>query len=132
MPACQACTEPDSLRSDAKGWLLWSRAVNANQVPLTAYPAPHPAAGIERVGDRLMAASPDDHLHQFVEDDDAPSLTAERIVELADGSRTVSEIATQIAEEFEGASLEQVTEDVRGFLGTLVERQVIVLHTHPL
>jgi hypothetical protein len=112
--------------------MLGCRAVNPNPVSLTAYPAPHPGAGIERVGDQLMAASPDDHLHRFVEDDETPSHTAERIVQLADGSRTVSQIARAISEEFEGASLEQVLEDVCEFLRVLVERHVLVLHTHPL
>ena len=101
-------------------------------VPLTSYPAPHPGAGIERVGDRLMAASPDDHLHHFVEEDDSPSHTAERVVQLADGSRTVSQIASVIASEFEGASLEQVQDDVRAFVGAMVSKQVLVLHDHPL
>ena len=99
---------------------------------LAAYPAPHPGAGIERVGGRLMAASPNDQLHHFVEEDDQPSHTAERIVELADGKRTVSEIARAIAGEFAGAPLEQVTEDVKAFVAMLVERQVFVLHDHPV
>ena len=101
-------------------------------VPEALYPAPHPGAGIERVGDRLMAASSDDHLHHFVEEDQSPSHTAERIVELADGSRTVRQIAEQLCAEFDGAELDQVLEDVVGFVGTLVERQVLVLHDHPL
>jgi hypothetical protein len=96
------------------------------------FPAPHPGAGIERVGDRLMAASSDDHLHHFIEEDQSPSHTAERIVELADGSRTVRQIADQLCTEFDGAELEQVLEDVKGFVETLVERQVLVLHDHPL
>lgn len=98
----------------------------------TLYPAPHPGAGIERVGERLMAASPDDHLHHFVEDDQSPSHTAERIVELADGTRTVQQIAEQLCAEFDGAELPQVLDDVRDFVGTLVERSVLVLHDHPL
>lgn len=98
---------------------------------LSAYPAPHPGAGIERVGGRLMAASPDEHLHHFVEADETPSYTAERILELADGTRSVAEIARRIAEEFEGAELAQVTEDVRHFVETLVRRQVLVLHASP-
>lgn len=99
---------------------------------LTSYPAPHPGAGIERVGGRLMAASPDDHLHHFVEDDETPSETAERIVELADGKRTVAEIAAVLAGEFEGAPLDVVTADVAEFVKILVERQVLALHSHPV
>jgi pyrroloquinoline quinone biosynthesis protein D len=79
-----------------------------------------------------MAASSNDQLHQFVEGDDTPSYTAERIVELADGRRTVGEIAAVIAEEFEGAALPEVQSDVSAFIGTLVERQVLVLHSHPV
>ncbi|MBS2026787.1 MAG: PqqD family peptide modification chaperone [Deltaproteobacteria bacterium] len=79
-----------------------------------------------------MAASPDDHLHHFVEEDESPSHTAERVVELADGSRTVAQIASTIVEEFEGATLEQVQDDVRAFVGAMVAKQVLVLHDHPL
>ena len=79
-----------------------------------------------------MAASPDDHLHHFVEEDDAPSETAERIVELSDGRRSVEEIARVIAGEFEGAPMATVQSDVAEFVRTLVERQVLVLHSHPI
>jgi hypothetical protein len=101
-------------------------------VPLSAFPAPHPGAGIERVGDRLMAASPDEYLHSFIDEQDAPSQTAERIVELADGRHTVGQIAEAVTAEFEGAVLEQVTCDVQGFIATLVAKHVLVLHAHPL
>jgi Coenzyme PQQ synthesis protein D (PqqD) len=95
------------------------------------YPAPHPDAGFERVDGRLMVASLDDMLHRFVEDDESPSYTAERIVELSDGTRTVRQIAAQIAEEFEGAAPEAIAADVRSFVSQLVEGGVLVLHNHP-
>ena len=95
------------------------------------YPAPHPEAGFERVDGRLLVASLDDMLHSFVEDDESPSYTAERIVELSDGSRTFQQIAHQIALEFEGASPEQVEAEVGSFVSELVQSKVLVLHNHP-
>jgi pyrroloquinoline quinone biosynthesis protein D len=99
---------------------------------LDLYPAPHPHTGIERVGERLLAASPDDHLHSFVESDESPSFTAERIVELSDGSRTVRQIARAIAQEFEGApALPEVEGEVAAFVESLITKLVLVLHDHP-
>jgi hypothetical protein len=97
------------------------------------YPAPHPLVGIERVGERLLAASANDELHSFVEDDDTRSHTAERIVELSDGQHTLRDIAAELHREFEGAPpLEQVEADVASFVEILVARQVLVVHNHPL
>ena len=97
------------------------------------YPAPHPRAGLERVGGRLLAVSIDDHLHSFVEDDDAPSYTAERIVELSDGHRTVRDIAAQIHAEFDAAPpLESIESDVVNFVTTLVARHVLVVMPQPI
>ena len=97
---------------------------------LKLYPAPHPDAGFERVDGHLLVASLDDMLHSFVEEDESPSYTAERIVELSDGSHTVEEIAAQIAREFEGAPLETVEADVKAFVAELVQGKVLVLHNH--
>jgi hypothetical protein len=68
-----------------------------------------------------------------VEDDEAPSHTAERIVELSDGKHSVRQIAEVLQHEFEGApALEQVQADVQSFVETLVAKQVLVVHDHPL
>jgi pyrroloquinoline quinone biosynthesis protein D len=100
---------------------------------LDLYPVPHPEVGIERVGGRLLAVSPDDHLHSFVAGDDAPSHTAERIVELSDGQRTVRQIAAALRDEFDEAPpLDAIEADVSAFVETLVARHVLVVHNHPL
>lgn len=91
------------------------------------YPAPHPEAGFERVDGRLLVASQDDMLHRFVEEDESVSFTAERIVELSDGSRTVEEIAAVIAREFEGAPLSEIEADVEAFVARLADGKVLVL-----
>lgn len=129
MNAARTVTGPRCVASRVNGRVPSVETILAD---LNAYPAPHPGAGIERVGDRLMAASSDDQLHTFVEDDEEPSYTAERIVELADGTRTVGEIAAAIASEFEGAPIEQIQADVQQFVGDLVARYVLVLHNHPV
>jgi hypothetical protein len=100
---------------------------------LDFYPAPHPRAGLERVGGRLLAVSIDDHLHSFVEDDEAPSYTAERIVELSDGRRTLRDIAALIQAEFDAAPpLESIESDVVSFVTTLVARHVLVVTPQPI
>jgi hypothetical protein len=98
---------------------------------LDLYPAPHPQAGIERVGGRLLAVSTDDHLHSFIDEDDAPSHTAERIVELSDGRHTVREIAAVVRGEFEDAPpLDAIEDDVVHFVTTLVARHVLIVTPH--
>lgn len=96
------------------------------------YPAPHPEAGFERVDGRLLVASRDDMLHRFVEEDESVSFTAERIVELSDGSRTTQEIAATIAREFEGAPLSTVEADVEAFVAELVQSKVLTLSDRPV
>jgi hypothetical protein len=108
-----------------------SEGIGGNSL-LDLFPAPHPQAGIERVGGRLLAVSNDDHLHSFVEDGDAPSHTAERIVELSDGKRSVRQIAAALRDEFDHAPpLDVVEADVASFVETLVAKHVLVVHDHP-
>ena len=100
---------------------------------LDLYPAPHPEAGIERVGGRLLAVSTDDHLHSFIEDDDTPSHTAERIVELSDGRHTVREIAAVVRGEFDDAPpLGAIEDDVVNFVNVLVARHVLIVTPHAM
>jgi pyrroloquinoline quinone biosynthesis protein D len=79
-----------------------------------------------------MAATADDYLHTFADEDDTASLTGERIVELADGTRSIEAIARQIQSEFEGCALEQAMADVETFVSLLVDRQILVLQEQPV
>jgi pyrroloquinoline quinone biosynthesis protein D len=89
-------------------------------------PRPNPEAALERVGGRWMVATPDDQLHYFVEEGgDEPSAVGDRIIDLADGSRTVREIAAAICSEFEVDETTALT-DTREFVGQLLERRVLV------
>jgi pyrroloquinoline quinone biosynthesis protein D len=80
---------------------------------------------MERVGGRLLIASQDDRLHYFAFEDDAPSEVGERIVELADGKRTVREIAQALTEEYE-IDLETAVADTAAFVLQLIEKQVLI------
>lgn len=94
---------------------------------LDQVPRVHPETGVQRVGGRLMAASPDDQLHTF--EDEATgevSEVAERIVDLADGNRTVSQIVDAICEEFE-VTREVCEADTVAFVKLLVDRKVLIL-----
>ena len=77
------------------------RIIPARDELLAATPKLHPEAGMQRVGGRLLAAAPDDFLHTFEDEQGEVSDVAERIVELADGSRTVSQIVDALCSEYE-------------------------------
>ena len=80
---------------------------------------------MERVGGRWMVATPDDQLHYFVaEGGEDPSDVGDRILDLADGTRTVREIATAICSEFE-VDEETALRDTADFVFQLVERKVL-------
>ncbi len=93
---------------------------------LSATPKLHPEAGLQRVDGRLLAAGPDDFLHTFEDEDGQVSEVAERIVELADGSRTVAQIVDALCVEFE-VDPKRCTADTLEFLTLLVKRQLLVL-----
>ena len=93
---------------------------------MDAVPRLHPDTGIQRVGGRLLAAGPPNALHTFYDDAGEPSEVAERIVELADGRRTLREIVAVLLDEF-GVEPEVCARDASGFVQTLVQRQVLVL-----
>jgi len=88
--------------------------------------ARHPDAGFQRVDNRLLAASPDDFLHLFEGEDGEASEVAERIVELADGTRTIAEITDVLCSEFE-VERDRCRADTAGFIELLVERQLLVI-----
>lgn len=95
-------------------------------VPLTAVPKHHPDAAVQKVAGRWMAATADDHLHTFEEDDGQASDVGERIIELVDGVRTVDAIVTVLTDEFD-VSRDICESDTREFIGLLVRKQVLVL-----
>ena len=88
-------------------------------------PRLHPDVGVQRVGGRLMAAGPGDHLHTFEDESGEVSEVAERIVELTDGKRTVAQIVEALCAEFE-VDREVCASDTKAFIESLVERQVFV------
>ncbi len=93
---------------------------------MDAVPRLHPDAGVQRVGDRMLAVGLDDTLHTFEDEDGAVSEVAERILELVDGRRTVADIVTVLCEEFE-VEPEACRMDTLVFVSLLVEKKVLVL-----
>ena len=86
----------------------------------------HPDAGFQRINDRLLAAGPDDFLHLFEDEAGHVSEVAERIVELADGTRTNQQIVDELCREFDVAP-ERCRADTASFIRLLIERQLLVL-----
>src|ERR1700687_3677957 len=86
----------------------------------------HPDAGFQRVDDRLLVAGPDDFLHTFEDECGELSDVGERIVELADGTRTVAQIADVLCGEFE-VEPDQCRADTVEFIRLLVDRHLLVL-----
>jgi pyrroloquinoline quinone biosynthesis protein D len=93
---------------------------------MDAVPRVHPRTGVERVGDRLLALGPDDQLHSFEDEAGAASEVAERIVALADGTRTLGRIVDALCEEFD-VGREQCARDAVQFVRLLTEKKVLVL-----
>jgi pyrroloquinoline quinone biosynthesis protein D len=93
---------------------------------MSAVPRLHAEAGVQRVGGRLLAVGPDEHLHTFEDAAGEVSEVAERIVELVDGRRTVADIVDTLCEEFE-VERGVCREDTLAFLRLLVEKKVLVL-----
>lgn len=86
----------------------------------------HPHAGVERVGGRLVAVGPDDFLHAFEDQAGQVSPVAERIVELADGTRTLGRIVDALCDEFD-VERARCASDALQFVKLLVEKKVLVL-----
>jgi len=86
----------------------------------------HPNAAVQKVGDRLLAVGPGDLLHVFEEETGEASSVAERIIELADGTRTLEMIAKTLCAEFE-VDLQACVSDTVAFAKLLVERQLLIV-----
>ncbi|HEX5750464.1 MAG TPA: PqqD family protein [Archangium sp.] len=93
---------------------------------MAAVPRLHPEAGVQRVGDRMLAVGPDDTLHTFEDEGGEVSEVAERILELVDGCRTVGDIVAVLCEEFE-VEPARCREDTVFFVRLLVDKKVLVL-----
>ena len=93
---------------------------------MDAIPRVHPEAGVERVGERLLALGPDDELHSFEDESGDVSAVAERIVELSDGTRTLGRIVDALCEEFD-VPREVCARDAAEFVKLLIEKKVLVL-----
>ena len=93
---------------------------------MDAVPRLHPDAGVQRVGDRMLAVCPDDTLHTFEDEGGEVSEVAERILELVDGRRTLGDIVAALCEEFE-VEPAMCREDTVSFVRLLVDKQVLVL-----
>ena len=93
---------------------------------MSAVPRLHAEAGVQRVGGRLLAVGPDEHLHTFEDASGEVSEVAERIVELVDGRRTVAQIVDLLCAEFE-VEPRVCREDTVAFVRLLVEKKLLVL-----
>lgn len=80
--------------------------------------------GIQRVGERLLAATATHRLFRFEHGDGAPSVVAERIVELADGQRRLIDIVDALCAEFDVDRGQCTTETCR-FVEQLVTHEVL-------
>lgn len=93
-------------------------------------PRLNPEMGLERVAGRLMAAGNSNVLHLFEEASGERSEVGERIAELCDGSRTVTEVVSVLCQEFE-VEREVCQADALAFVSLLVSRQVLTLDAAP-
>lgn len=93
---------------------------------MDAVPRLHPEAGVQRVGDRVLAVGPGDFLHTFEDEGGAVSEVAERILELVNGRRTLGDIVAALCEEFE-VEPGVCREDTVAFVRLLVDKKVLVL-----
>lgn len=93
---------------------------------MAAVPRLHPEAGVQRVGDRMLAVGPEDTLHTLEDARGEVSEVGERILELVDGRRTVGDIVAVLCEEFE-VEPSRCGEDTAAFIRLLVDKKVLVL-----
>lgn len=77
-----------------------------------------------------MAAGNADVLHLFEEPWGERSEVGERIVELCDGTRSVSEVVSVLCDEFE-VDRDTCQADTLGFVELLVARHVLMLDAAP-
>ncbi len=79
---------------------------------------------VSRVGGQLLATTPDGALHSFEHDDGELSDVGERIVALADGQRSVGQIAQAVVAEFD-VPQDVAERDVLAFIQTLVSKRIL-------
>lgn len=84
----------------------------------------HPDTAVQRVGQKLLAATSDNRLHTFEAPDGSVSEVGERIIELVDGVRTVGDIIGILEREFE-VSRAVAEADTRRFIAMLIEKRVL-------
>ncbi len=92
---------------------------------LDSVPRVHPEAAVQQVAGRWVAATADEKLHSF-EDDEGPSPVAERIVSLIDGQRTVRAIAAVLVSEFD-VPLDVAERETLDFIELLAQKHVLAL-----
>lgn len=95
-------------------------------VSLATVPRRGERVGVHRVGGQLLATTPDGALHSFEHDDGDISDVGERIVELADGHRSVRQIAQAVVDEFE-VEPDVAERDVLHFVQTLVTKRILTV-----
>ncbi|XXF76760.1 PqqD family protein [Myxococcaceae bacterium GXIMD 01537] len=95
---------------------------------MESVPRLHPEAGVQRVGGRLLAVGPDEHLHTFEDEEGRVSEVGERILELVDGRRSVADIVGVLCEEFK-VEREVCRRDTLAFVRLLADKKVLVLGT---
>jgi len=93
-------------------------------------PRLNPEIALERVAGRLMAAGNSDVLHLFEEPTGERSEVGERIVELCNGTRSVSEVVSALCDEFE-VDADTCRADTMAFVELLISRQILTLDATP-
>jgi len=89
------------------------------------YPAPHPqTAGRVIDGEAVLLLAETNEIQVL-------NPVGSRIFELADGQRSLAEIASLLTDEY-NVDLNQALDDVRAFVQQLVDYRVLVLHDQPL
>ncbi len=79
----------------------------------------HPSVSFTRFGDEMLVVVPKLSWQLVLNG------TGARVFELLDGTRSVADIAGQIASEYEGATAEGVVGDVRDVLADLAEKGAV-------
>ena len=87
-------------------------------------PRVHPETGVQQVEGRWIAATPDDALHYFEEQNGEVSQVGSRIIALADGHRTVGQIIDLLCAEFEVDPAE-CERAVVEFIDLMVDKKVL-------
>jgi hypothetical protein len=95
------------------------------EVSLASVPKVHPDTGAQRVGGRWAAATPEGGWHTF-EDENGVSEVGERIMDLIDGRRSISQIVEVLCSEFDVEG-PVCSEQTLQFVKLLIEKRVLCL-----